>query len=739
MKTAPAVFSALLAGQGLAQQASLFSDLSTIGWTELSPDGTKDETTGNIVAQNVVPESLFVEIQTQAEQDTEQAEIVEYRKKYDGIYDPNMYPYGPLHSDVRIPNADDAVSDVIDLPSPFPLFAQQSTSKIRASTNGLITLDDTSVVSDTPQSFYNNDINANFLTGFWNDIWSKKHGRMYMRIEQTNTTLLDEIRNDIEAGLSQFGPDPEDGVIDDLNYAFLLSFWRVTHFGAIRDDDQKQNTFQIVLATDGTHSFMMVNFQDVQWAQRSADFPFATLGYDIEGYNSGTLPVGSGTAAMLDFNTLSTQSTMQGRHIFQLDDNPIDIREHPCDASNTNSCAAGSTCVENGVGYTCACPVGKSGEFCDEDDFCAVSNGGCQNGAACTNGANGAECTCTGAFIGATCADEDFCASGNGGCQNGATCTNGANGASCTCVGQFTGATCSENIDPCATSTPCQNGGTCSNDGSGGYTCNCKTNFSGDDCETAPDMCTLKPCLNGSTCNDANDGTRTCACVGSFEGTDCECDGPCDFPDDTNIFENQWPSNDNCQEENPAGCLGGAIGAFRPSSAIENGTCTISFPEEPAYFHVFDAHIRADVASTPSTWNICAANSFFEPGEDGAFRYLVYFAPGSPFSQEDVVWDCDAADEYTYAIYSFPQNYLKKDGRSNIRRFGNQFDTTVSLSLGAQVVNFTVDDPRITVNSNDNQNYIFTDIPTSIEEVWFQFDYADTFFLSNTVGVAGST
>ena len=170
-------------------------------------------------------------------------------------------------------------------------------------------------------------------------------------------------------------------------------------------------------------------------------------------------------------------------------------------------------------------------------------------------------------------------------------------------------------------------------------------------------MCTLKPCLNGSTCNDANDGTRTCACVGSFEGTDCECDGPCDFPDDTNIFENQWPSNDNCQEENPAGCLGGAIGAFRPSSAIENGTCTISFPEEPAYFHVFDAHIRADVASTPSTWNICAANSFFEPGEDGAFRYLVYFAPGSPFSQEDVVWDCDSADEYTYAIYSFPQNY----------------------------------------------------------------------------------
>jgi len=320
---------------------------------------------------------------------------------------------------------------------------------------------------------------------------------------------------------------------------------------------------------------------------------------------------------------------------------------------------------------------------------------------------------------------------------NGAVCSTNNGAADCTCAAGFTGATCADDVDPCA-AAPCSNGGDCSNDGNGGFTCACNNGFSGATCDTAPDACDGVICQNGGSCQDNGDSSFTCNCVGTFTGQNCECDGVCNS-DDTNIFETQWPSNDNCGEENPGGCLGGAIGVYKPSTPIGNGTCTISFPEEPAYFHIFDAHIRADVASTPSTWNICAANSFFEPGDDGAFRYLVYFAPGSSFTQEDVAWNCDAADEYTYAIYSFPQNYLMKDGRTNIRKYGNDFDATVSLALAAPVNNFTIDDPRITVNSVDNQNFIFTDIPDSLEEVWFQFEYADSFFLSNMVGVAGSS
>ena len=203
---------ALLAGRSYAQFAAFMSDMSMVGWTESSPDGSKDEITG-VQVQSLPSQVIIPDILTAAEESAEQAEIVEYRKKYEGIYDPNMYPYGPLHADTRVPNADDAVSDPISLPSSFPLFNGASTDTIRTTSNGLIILDDTTVTDAAPQDFSLNDIDANFVAGYWNDIWSKKHGRIYMRVEQTNTTMLDEIRNDIIAGFDEFGDLPGEGFL----------------------------------------------------------------------------------------------------------------------------------------------------------------------------------------------------------------------------------------------------------------------------------------------------------------------------------------------------------------------------------------------------------------------------------------------------------------------------------------------------------------------------------------------
>jgi hypothetical protein len=167
------VLPALLAGTTTAQFAAFMSDMSMVGWTESSPDGSKDESTG-VQVQSLPSQIIIPEILTAAEESAEQSEIVEYRKKYEGIYDPNMYPYGPLHSDTRVPNADDAVSDPISLPSNFPLFDGASTDTIRATSNGLIILDDTAVLDASPQDFALNNIDANFVAGYWNDIWSKK-------------------------------------------------------------------------------------------------------------------------------------------------------------------------------------------------------------------------------------------------------------------------------------------------------------------------------------------------------------------------------------------------------------------------------------------------------------------------------------------------------------------------------------------------------------------------------------
>jgi len=551
-----------------------------------------------------------------------------------------------------------------------------------------------------------------------------------------------------------------------LLYAFILSFWRVTHFGAIKNDEQLQNTFQIVLTTDGTHSFMILNYQDVQWGQRNADFPFAAAGYDINQFNSGDQPEGTGTTGVLNWEATTTNAAVDGRHIFQLDNNPIEphptLFVHPCD-DGSNGCTSPGTaeCVEDGEDYTCTCNIGFYGTNCESVDNCANNN--CENGATC-NPVDGS-CNCAAGFTGVNCESVDKCANNN--CENGATC-NPVDG-SCDCAAGFNGSNCGD-VDQCHQNNNggCQNGATCTSNG-GVATCDCPVGFNGADCGDV-DECQNNNggCQNGAPCN-SNGGVATCGpCPAGFEGDKCQHDNnPCATSNscpagetcinagngqttcstqctvDCNQFDNQWPGNDNCQENNPAGCLAGAIGSYTPQMPLGNGTCTITFPVAPEFFHIFDAHVRADSPSIGNQWSVCAANEHFEPGHDGAFQYLVYFAPGSEFSAEDVAWECDSTNEYEYAVYSFPQRYLEKDGRTNIRHLssheGNSFHATVVVSLGDEVANFTVDDTRILVETTDNVNFVLTSIPDTFEELWFQWDYLPgKFFLSNTVGVVGN-
>jgi hypothetical protein len=120
---------------------------------------------------------------------------------------------------------------------------------------------------------------------------------------------------------------------------------------------------------------------------------------------------------------------------------------------------------------------------------------------------------------------------------------------------------------------------------------------------------------------------------------------------------------------------------------------------------------------------------------DGSFQFIVHFDGSNNFTASDVYIACDATDEYSFAVYSFPQNALQQDGRSNLRKLSNDWDSTATyvVTLGAQVGNFTVDDPRITVSTLDEQTFSLSGVPETIEEVWFQWDYL-SYFGSNEVG-----
>lgn len=536
MKLVYATTLASLAAMVSAQMSSapVISGNNNIAFQELSVD--KDEVTGETSGEaTIVAQSSDVLSALEQNSDQDQINIIPQRKKDQGIYDPNMYPYGPLHGDYRAPGADDAVSDAIILPSPFPFFNGQSTNKIRASTNGMVILDDRQIFENNPTELPSIEIDTPFVAGFWNDIWSKKHGKIYWRLEQTNTTLFDEMRNDIIDGY------PELSGIGNLQYAFIFSFWKVTHYGARKANGMKANTFQICITTDGTYSFLINNYQELEWNIALGTSNKAVGGFDIDN-TYYTMMEGSLEDGSLQWADTSTNSAIPGRHIFRLDD--MDPPQQD-----------------------------------DDDD------------------------------------DDD------------------------------------DNTDPI---------------------------------------------------------------------------------DKGVVHADQiWPANDNT--------LGGGIFKFVPNEAVGNGTCTIQFPSPVAWFHIFNAHIRADAAVTSMVWKIVAANPTFEPNQDdGSFTFAIHFNRGFEFTEAEITMTCDTDDEFTYAVYSFPQNALQQSGRSNLRRRDNVWDPSASyaVTFASPVGNFTVDDPRIQIATSDNMSFVLTEVPPSIEEIWFGFEYLN-YFGSNEVGVVG--
>lgn len=532
-----------LMGAAWAQNTVQIFNPGALGWTDI--EKTTDDNGKTTLSE---PSPAMPTVQTSSEMAAAQEEIVEYKKKFSGIYDPNMYPYGPLHGDYKAPGADDAVSDVVQLPSKFPFFGGKWTKKLRASTNGLIVLGDAQIFESDPELLPSAKIDVPFVAGFWNDIWSKKHGKIYWRLELSNTTLLSEIRSDIINGF------PEFEYMGEIKYAFILSFWAVSYFGAVKVSSKPwqgdANTFQMVLATSGKNSFLINNYQELKWSKAVGVDNMAVAGYDIDGVNYD-ITEGSLTNAVLDWNKKSTNSDMAGRHIYRLDDIP------PPEAPTT----------------------------------------------------------------------------------------------------------------------------------------------------LAPPT------------SDPSEPTDTTT-------------GPLVF--DTVVASNTWEANDNT--------LGGGIYKYRPSEDIGNGTCTVQFLNQVAWFHVFDAHIRADAAVTANVWKLVAANKEFEPSKaDGSFTFAIQFERGFEFTEEDINVDCVQEDDFAFAVYSFPQNHLQTTARTNIRKKDNKWDPTVNyaVTFPEQVANFTLDDGNIIVQTSDNQNFVLNRIPDTIEEVWFQFEYIN-YFGSNEVGVFGT-
>ncbi|XP_060736051.1 neurocan core protein isoform X1 [Tachysurus vachellii] len=78
---------------------------------------------------------------------------------------------------------------------------------------------------------------------------------------------------------------------------------------------------------------------------------------------------------------------------------PSSAEEEPC---QTNPCLHGGSCLREGEGYSCLCPLGYYGESCEIDIDECQSNP-CQNGGTCIDEINSFVCLCLPSYGGATC------------------------------------------------------------------------------------------------------------------------------------------------------------------------------------------------------------------------------------------------------------------------------------------------------------------------------------------------
>ncbi|XP_013144200.1 PREDICTED: protein crumbs homolog 2-like [Papilio polytes] len=158
-------------------------------------------------------------------------------------------------------------------------------------------------------------------------------------------------------------------------------------------------------------------------------------------------------------------------------------RESACASSpcHNGTCLA----LDSGL-FSCQCPAGYTGRFCESDkDECLLMPKICNNGV-CVNVPGSYQCYCKPGYTGDSCEqDIDECLSSP--CKNGGTCQNLENNYECTCMDGFDGKDCSININECE-NNPCAAGSTCV-DGVASYSCVCQDGLTGPNCEIDIDDC----------------------------------------------------------------------------------------------------------------------------------------------------------------------------------------------------------------------------------------------------------
>ncbi|XP_053908613.1 sushi, nidogen and EGF-like domain-containing protein 1 [Cuculus canorus] len=226
-----------------------------------------------------------------------------------------LYPFGTGTGDAVTPHEDDGMSPEIHLWENFSFYGRAHGS-LYVNNNGGVSFG-VGVPEFTPEPFPLSG-HRPFVAPFWADVDNRLEGNIFYR-QSREPKLLSRLEKDLKvlSEPSEMSPRP--------TWAFVATWDGVSYFGSA---SKKVNTFQAVLATDGTASYVMFNYGDLQWTTGIANHGNAHSGLGglpaQAGFNSGddvhffNLP-GSRTPEVLNISRRSNVG-VPGRWIFRVDE-----------------------------------------------------------------------------------------------------------------------------------------------------------------------------------------------------------------------------------------------------------------------------------------------------------------------------------------------------------------------------------------------------------------------------------
>ncbi|XP_076216835.1 alpha-tectorin-like isoform X1 [Aptenodytes patagonicus] len=224
-----------------------------------------------------------------------------------------LYPYGPQQHDHKNPKLDDGTSKEISLTVPFTFYGKKHQT-LYVNNNGVVSFG-VRVKQYTPDPFPLAD-GRPFVAPYWADVDNVLGGDIFYR-ETTDPMLLARITKNIN---HYFPKIPFTAI-----WAFVATWDHVAYYGST---SKKGNTFQAALTTDTKTSFIILNYEDIQWTTGKASGGDAKTGLGgtpaHAGFNSGdqtnfyNIP-GSQTEAIINI-TQTSNVNIPGRWVFQVDE-----------------------------------------------------------------------------------------------------------------------------------------------------------------------------------------------------------------------------------------------------------------------------------------------------------------------------------------------------------------------------------------------------------------------------------